>query len=482
MKRKIKNTKIFLPFLISLVAFSLSFLVGKITATIPSAGTEPPCQHNPVTLCHYNNGIDPYNIITVDDDAVFSQGHSEHQEKQDIIPSFDYLMKECIGSGGDRVCVCVAHHYDGLNWDIVGQSIWNNNCQILPTPINTPTPTPTDTDTSTPTNTPTFTSTPSNTPTPTNTPVVTSTNTPIPTSTHTPTPIPPTPTPKPGDNPVGGEPGNPGPPVCTDDKPGIPTNLTATVLSATSVRLDWTHASDPHTSYLVAFGPSLGNYPYGNPNIGNDNTYTVNSLAPGARYCFYVQAQNGCMPGDPSDPVCINQPVGGSPENVLGETDNYNSLVDGIRQSYGGMVLGESTQLTNTAEVKYSSQKLPSGNLIDTNHTISIPKIGLNESIYIPQKIGDELTVGHDEVLADGDFYYGHNATDVFGSLYKLNTGDTITNHGQAQVYTIEAKLFVHQSQTDAITADTDGQIVLMTCSYTQPDHRIIVKATPQNQ
>lgn len=167
---------------------------------------------------------------------------------------------------------------------------------------------------------------------------------------------------------------------------------------------------------------------------------------------------------------------------VLGEFDNYNPLVDGIRQSYGGQILGANS-LPQTAEVKYSSQKLPSGNFIDDNHFISIPKIGLDQPVYIPQKIGNQLTVGHGEVLVDDNFYYGHNATGVFGSIYKLNIGDliTINKDGQSQTYKIDTKLFVHQSQIEAIQIDQADQIVLMTCSYTKPDHRIVIKANLVN-
>ena len=394
-----------------------------------------------VIICHYNssdnytrNCVDKSSII--DDDECEVNGHGEHGS--DIIPSFDH--DDChFSSQGD-------------------QSILSNSC-VVPTPTNTPVPT------QTPTNTPT------NTPTLTPTPTETVTGTPEPTA---------TPTNSPG---VGGDSGgtnNPGAPVCNDQKPGTPSNLRVTRISSTQVRLDWDHASDPHTSYVVAYGPSIGNYPWGSPDVGNGTSYTVNSLIPGAQYCFYVRAQNNCMPGDKSNEVCINI---GSTIRILGATSNYNPLVDGIRESYGGEVLGTSTELMATAEVVYSQNKLPSGNTLIDGQFISIPKIGVNQPIYLPTKIGDDLTIGHHEVLhasVDGNsVYYGHNGYDVFGGLYLARIGDEvkITNSGINSVYHVSETLFVHKSQVDSIKTRAD-QISLVTCSFTQPDYRIIVKAS----
>jgi LPXTG-site transpeptidase (sortase) family protein len=288
-----------------------------------------------------------------------------------------------------------------------------------------------------------------------------------------------------GDN-SGGN-GNPGAPVCNDTKPGTPSLLSAIWTGSDQVKLIWTHAADPHTSYLIAYGPKEGEYPYGNPNVGNSDNYTVGSLTPGAQYCFYVQAQNNCMPGDRSNAICVNQrpSVGGS--DVLGTTDNYNPLVVGIKESYGGEILGEATQLAATAEVGYSQAKLPSGNTLDAGHLISIPAIGVNQNIYLPQKIGDELTVGHHEVLFTTfngvNFYYGHNATDVFGSLFKLRMGDkiTLTKNDKVADYQITKTEFISENDVKAVKTDDSNQIVLMTCSYTIPDHRILVIASPVN-
>ncbi len=126
---------------------------------------------------------------------------------------------------------------------------------------------------------------------------------------------------------------------CNDPMPGIPSNLTATVLGGGQVKLDWTHANPPYTSYLIAYGFDKDTFLYGNPNIGLSNTYTVSGLTPGAQYCFYVRAQNGCMPGDPSNTVCVGSvavpivettpPAGFQPE-ILGETTDKSATESGF--------------------------------------------------------------------------------------------------------------------------------------------------------
>lgn len=134
------------------------------------------CQHNPVTICHATGSdTNPYTNPTVDDDAIFSQGHTTHQDGRDIIPPFKYLMYEYIGSHEEcptkdkdywsliqfsgMSCSrelkgmfgrtytfyaypnviedygCVEHSFTGQNWGVRGQAIWNNGC-VVPTPVD----------------------------------------------------------------------------------------------------------------------------------------------------------------------------------------------------------------------------------------------------------------------------------------------------------------------------------------------------------
>ena len=359
-------------------------------------------------------------------------------------------------------------HTYGLNHDLRDDFKHDNSEWKDGTPIACPTDVPTQAPTCTPEVTPTT------------VPDVTA----VPTISEVPTP---TSAPSNNDsnnnNSNNGGGSNPGPYVCNDTDPGAPGTLKATALGGGKVRLDWGNASGPHTTYAVAYGPSVGNYLYGDPNVGNVTTYTVLALNPGGNYCFYVQAQNGCKGGVPSNVVCTNQGVGSF--RVLGATDNYNPLVEGIKDSFGGEVLGEATELMGTAEVVYSNDKLPSGNTLLQGQSISIPAVNINQALYQPQIIADQLAVGQHEVLntnIDGsDVYYGHNGFDVFGALYQVVLGNQVivTKNNQKSVYTVTATDFVKKDDVAVLRTNTD-QIVLVTCSFTQPDYRIVVKASLQ--
>lgn len=75
-----------------------------------------------VTICHATaSASNPYVEITVAPDAIFRQGHDQHQDRRDIIPPFSY-------EGGS---------YPGLNWDSAGREILGNSCQE-PAPVVDP--------------------------------------------------------------------------------------------------------------------------------------------------------------------------------------------------------------------------------------------------------------------------------------------------------------------------------------------------------
>ncbi len=476
--------------LLTLVAFLSStasyFNTFKVSEVLAQAVDE---NDRKVKICHSSSSHDNPYIVQHPDKSGDVSGHDDHNGPiwysgipcslpisncwGDIIPPFDYDDGQ---------------HYNGKNWTSEGQSIWNNSCNIAATtPTTPPTPTPTIIlPTENPT--PTFTITPTPTsgsltedPTPTQRP------TPItdpgdPTSTPI---INPTPTPTSASN-VGGDPGNSGgnsdsnnSPVCNDSRPGAPTGLTVSWISSTQVRLTWNHAVGSHTSYLIAYGPNTESFPWGNPNVGNENTYTVGSLVPGAQYCFYVQAQNGCSPGDKSSVVCTNR---GSTVRILGATDNYNPLVDGVRLSYNGSVLGATT-LAKTGTTSESKIKLPSGNVLLPNLFLSIPKLKINSQIYQGQSIGQELVVGDREILAvdynNSTLLYGHNQMSVFGRLHQLRSGDSIglMKDNQTLNYQVVEVKMIADTDIGALNITNPNYIYLLTCSYLQPDKRWLVIA-----
>jgi len=69
------------------------------------------------------------------------------------------------------------------------------------------------------------------------------------------------------------------------------------------VTLSWTPPAPPYTYFLIAYSDDPSWPPkWGNPDVGNVNTYTVSGLGSGT-YWFWLRAGNGCMPGDFTGPI-----------------------------------------------------------------------------------------------------------------------------------------------------------------------------------
>jgi len=101
-------------------------------------------------------------------------------------------------------------------------------------------------------------------------------------------------------------------PVCTDTKPGTPTNFTAVAgPAAGQVTLSWALPNPPYTYFLIAYSDSSSWPPkWGNPNVGNVTSFVVSGLGSGT-YWFWIRAGNGCMPGDFAGPVSVS--ISGTP-------------------------------------------------------------------------------------------------------------------------------------------------------------------------
>lgn len=86
---------------------------------------------------------------------------------------------------------------------------------------------------------------------------------------------------------------------CKEQRPGSAPILLSATPKDHSVELTWTEAIDPVTYYLVAYGTSPTSIEYGYPDVGGKGTtsFTVNQLANGLKYYFWVRAGNGCKPG-----------------------------------------------------------------------------------------------------------------------------------------------------------------------------------------
>lgn len=131
-------------------------------------------------------------------------------------------------------------------------------------------------------------------------------------------------------------------PSCHDSAPtNAPVLQSAISMGANHITLTWTKAADPVNYYLIAYGTASGDYIYGNPNVGGNDTtsYSVGGLVTGTTYYFVVRAGNGCAPGSYSNELAAtvggikpthtptptqsqNPPAGGTPTPINASISN----------------------------------------------------------------------------------------------------------------------------------------------------------------
>lgn len=127
-------------------------MVGAPAASASGTGTyaDPYVQNGNVDICHATaSATNPY-VSEAPDFASIVNGtaHGDHQDEEDIIPSFWYK----VGDGA-------AQQYPGRNWNAAGQAMWNNGCTTAQTTSQNPPATVTQTATVTKTETATVTAT-----------------------------------------------------------------------------------------------------------------------------------------------------------------------------------------------------------------------------------------------------------------------------------------------------------------------------------
>jgi LPXTG-site transpeptidase (sortase) family protein len=328
--------------------------------------------------------------------------------------------------------------------------------QVSPTPTNTPTPTstpsptlspsPTATPTSIPTPTPTDTppcfptKTPSPTPTPTFTPSPTSTSVPDPTATPS-EEIMETPTPTPTETHT--------PPLSPTPSPSV--------------------TSTPQPTSTPEPGPTSTPEPGPTSTPGPNPTPTP---------------QPGVGGEAPSSPTTTPNPsVLGIVRTLSAGTDNFNPLVQGIRDSLTGEVLGVS--FPPTGEKIISRDKLPSDQTLIPNHYLLIPRLNLNQPVYQAAPLGADFLVGNQEVdlmkVNQAPLYYAHSyQVGLFKNLNLLRVGDEIftDSEGQSRTYRVSRITTVTADDLSAVVADTNT-VYLLTCI--DSNHRLLVQAKLSN-
>ncbi len=97
--------------------------------------------------------------------------------------------------------------------------------------------------------------------------------------------------------------------MCSDQPPGgKPPRIYGALAETTdSIRLYFTPADGPTTSYVLSYGRSPGSQEYGSSNLGvlskEQMSYVVKDLQPNMTYYFRIRGQNGCAAGGWSDEV-----------------------------------------------------------------------------------------------------------------------------------------------------------------------------------
>jgi hypothetical protein len=120
---------------------------------------------------------------------------------------------------------------------------------------------------------------------------------------------------------VSGSPTNPSSgsvnaPSCSNQKPGIPSGLTAVSGPRQGQEtLNWIAPQGPVTDYSVSYSDDPSIKKYGVVSTGNVTSYVISGLG-GGRYYFWVNAVNGCMSGDPVSPTIPTLAPSG-PENII---------------------------------------------------------------------------------------------------------------------------------------------------------------------
>lgn len=144
-------------------------------------------------------------------------------------------------------------------------------------------------------------------------------------------------------------------PVCSDAKPGLPTNFTAVAdPGAGQVTLTWTPPTLPHTYFLIAYSDTADTLKWGNPNISASATSYIVSGLRGGTYWFWLRAGNGCAPGDFTGPIAVT--VGG----IAGAGPLAPGFAPVLGEKTPGEVgeEGEATQAVETEEGRVEGEKV----------------------------------------------------------------------------------------------------------------------------
>jgi FtsP/CotA-like multicopper oxidase with cupredoxin domain len=112
--------------------------------------------------------------------------------------------------------------------------------------------------------------------------------------------------------------------------PAAPTNLTATILSATSLRLNWTDNANNETDFRIERSVNGGAFALLTTVGANIVTYTDGSVTAGNTYAYRVQAENAIGPSAFAGPVTVIIAAPAAPSGLTAVAARANRNTDRV--------------------------------------------------------------------------------------------------------------------------------------------------------
>jgi hypothetical protein len=127
------------------------------------------------------------------------------------------------------------------------------------------------------------------------------------------------------------------------------------------VTLSWTAPSGSVTDYSITYSNTPDEQKWGVVSTGNRTTYTISKLPPYQSFHFWINAVNGCMPGEALDPEV---------DMRVGTTASSSAIIN----------TGPVT-LPTTIQPTYVNPTLPPPSPLPASGPLDVVKVGLGGAI-----------------------------------------------------------------------------------------------------
>jgi len=172
---------------------------------------------------------------------------------------------------------------------------------------------------------------------------------------------------------------------------------------------------------------------------------------------------------------------------VLGASDTYNPLIEGLKLGFGE-ILGATTYPYTSNEVENISSEIggepkkSANNLTVTDYYLLSPRTNQFWSVYQGYRVGEDLAVGSQEISFlpgyNNRVIYGHNTKEVFGQVRGLPYGSKIMfgESGKFSAYQlIKSKAVGVLGRDLSSLSVADDELLLITCAGQSDELRLIL-------